>query len=111
MKNKRFYNLDGLRFFAALFVVLGHIEVIKERFGLPSFYSNSFLTNSGPLAVTFFFVLSGFLITYLLILEKQKNESTGKKLNILHFYKKRILRIWPLLLHFNITHLSGVAIY
>jgi peptidoglycan/LPS O-acetylase OafA/YrhL len=42
--------------------------------------------------VSFFFVLSGFLITYLIINEKGK---TGK-INILYFYIRRSLRIWPL---------------
>jgi peptidoglycan/LPS O-acetylase OafA/YrhL len=46
----------------------------------------------GGLAVTFFFVLSGFLITSLLLKEKEK---TGT-INILSFMKKRSLRIWPL---------------
>src|SRR5215831_2717119 len=118
MKHKRFYNLDGLRFFAAMFVALGHIEVIKSRFGLASFSNSSFLMNIGPIAVTFFFVLSGFLIAYLLMLEQQKNQSSGKKINITIFYKNRILRIWPLyyilvlvvyfvLPHFSLFNYSG----
>lgn len=50
------------------------------------------LFGNGFLGVNFFFVLSGFLITYLLI--KEKN-STGK-IHIVHFWIRRILRIWPL---------------
>lgn len=96
MKRKQFYNLDGFRFFAALFVVLGHIEIIKAKFNLPSFYNNNFIKNVGTIAVTFFFVLSGFLIAYLLMLEQQHRESSGKKINLARFYKNRILRIWPL---------------
>ncbi len=46
----------------------------------------------GSLGVTLFFVLSGFLITYLLISEK---ESTGT-VQIKKFYMRRVLRIWPL---------------
>ncbi len=46
----------------------------------------------GSLGVTLFFVLSGFLITYLLINEK---ESTGT-VQIKKFYVRRVLRIWPL---------------
>lgn len=41
--------------------------------------------------VTIFFTLSGFLISYLLLKEKQIQE-----INIKHFYFRRILRIWPL---------------
>ena len=44
------------------------------------------------MGVNFFFVLSGFLITYLLIHEKE----THLKINIRYFYIRRILRIWPL---------------
>ena len=44
------------------------------------------------MGVSFFFVLSGFLITYLLIKEKQL---TGK-VHISSFYIRRTLRIWPL---------------
>lgn len=92
--HKWFFNFDGLRFFAALLVIVTHTESIKKDFGFHSFYSYSFFTNAGPLAVTFFFVLSGFLIAYLLMHEQQQN--TGRRINILKFYRKRILRIWPL---------------
>ncbi len=44
------------------------------------------------LGVSFFFVLSGFLITYLLLVEKK---SRGK-IDVGSFYIRRILRIWPL---------------
>lgn len=44
------------------------------------------------MGVYFFFVLSGFLITYLLCIEK----STTGTLSIRSFYVRRILRIWPL---------------
>ena len=42
--------------------------------------------------MNFFFVLSGFLITYLLIKEK---EFTGR-IHVPNFYVRRVLRIWPL---------------
>lgn len=47
--------------------------------------------SNGDLGVSFFFVLSGFLITYLLLEEK---ENTGK-IDVKNFYIRRILRIWP----------------
>ena len=46
---------------------------------------------SGFMGVNFFFVLSGFLITYLLLSEKK---SFGK-ISIGNFYLRRMLRIWP----------------
>ncbi len=48
--------------------------------------------NKGYFGVNLFFVLSGFLITYLLLIEKN-NSGT---INIKNFYIRRILRIWPL---------------
>lgn len=45
----------------------------------------------GSLAVTFFFVLSGFLITFLLLKERDKEGTIG----IRNFYLRRVLRIWP----------------
>lgn len=85
-----FKNLNGLRFIAALMVLICHIELFKKYFHLNNFRENTrFL---GFLGVDLFFVLSGFLITFLLIKEK---EFFGK-INFKNFYLRRILRIWPL---------------
>lgn len=46
----------------------------------------------GGIGVQFFFVLSGFLITYIILEEKSR---TGQ-FNLKHFFARRILRIWPL---------------
>lgn len=46
---------------------------------------------SGHLGVILFFVLSGFLITYLIVKELEAKTFSFKK-----FYHRRILRIWPL---------------
>ena len=85
-------GLNALRFFAAFLVIVTHVELLKGQLG----FSNSlkFLEqfNLGGLGVYFFFVLSGFLITYLLIHEKEK---TGT-IKIKAFYIRRLLRIWPL---------------
>ncbi len=88
-----FPALDILRFLAFMLVFISHASLF---FG----YNNTtlkwekfreiFLTH-GDLGVTFFFVLSGFLITYLLMSEKhQKGDIDIKK-----FYVRRLLRIWP----------------
>lgn len=53
--------------------------------------------SNGTLGVNFFFVLSGFLITYLLIAEKDITNT----INIKKFYIRRVLRIWPLF-YFNV---------
>lgn len=46
----------------------------------------------GHLGVILFFVLSGYLITYLLLAEKKVTET----ISIKDFYLRRIFRIWPL---------------
>lgn len=64
----------------------------------------SFGGNLGRIGVICFFVLSGFLITYLMYTEQAKEG----KLNIPFFYIRRILRIWPL---YFMTLLVGFVIY
>ncbi len=86
-----FSGLNTLRFFAAYFVVLHHGETIRAKYGLPNFEHYSFFRN-GSLAVSFFFVLSGFLITFLLLTEIKKTGSICLK----KFYMRRVLRIFPL---------------
>src|SRR5205085_6931243 len=87
-----FANLDALRFFAASAVLFSHIESRKPEYSLPNSFLRQTYINIGSFSVTLFFVLSGFLITYLLLLEKE----TSKSINIKNFYARRILRIWPL---------------
>ncbi len=88
-----FPGLNGLRFIAAISVVLGHIEQIKGWFGLPrAGFSLDWAILNGDDAVTLFFALSGFLITYLLLGEQAR---TGT-IHVRKFYARRILRIWPL---------------
>jgi peptidoglycan/LPS O-acetylase OafA/YrhL len=70
--------LDGLRAIAVGTVIFGHANYPVR--GIPS-----------DLGVSAFFVLSGFLITRLLL---QEHESTGH-LSIARFYMRRTLRIFP----------------
>ncbi|MBD0371745.1 MAG: acyltransferase [Pyrinomonadaceae bacterium] len=87
-----FPGLNGLRFFAAMLVVFGHVELLKEYHGYSNIESNLAVYESGRMGVTFFFVLSGFLISYLLFAEKK----TTATISIRKFYIRRVLRIWPL---------------
>lgn len=91
-----FPNLDGLRFisFFVVFLYHGHLSIFSYlKDAQPQLYSVvEFICQHGNLGVNFFFVLSGFLITYLLIKEK---EFTGR-VHVPNFYIRRILRIWPL---------------
>lgn len=97
MQNKIFFSgLNELRAFAAFAVVFHHIELYKQRLGINSLYDVSiikpFIENLGKNGVYLFFVLSGFLITYLLLEEK----SVTGTISVSKFYGRRILRIWPL---------------
>jgi len=86
-------GLDGFRAIAASVVLIGHVYQIAGILG----YDKSgkvydYFTFSMKSMVNLFFVISGFIITYVLYNEKVK---TGT-VSLLHFYKKRLLRIWPL---------------
>jgi peptidoglycan/LPS O-acetylase OafA/YrhL len=96
-KEKVFFpNLDGLRFFSFFAVFLYHTyltffnNVSNTHPG--AFKAVSFLFENGNMGVNFFFVLSGFLITFLLIKEKEFKGT----IHVPNFYIRRILRIWPL---------------
>lgn len=82
-------NLNTLRAIAALLVIIAHIERKMELFHLSV---NDNIARLGSIGVTLFFSLSGFLITYLLLLEKEK----FSKISVKDFYIRRFLRIWPL---------------
>jgi peptidoglycan/LPS O-acetylase OafA/YrhL len=88
-----FPGLNGLRFIGAFAVIICHIEFLKSLHGLPNIMNYPFYKNtSGHQGVILFFVLSGFLITYLLL-----NEFSEKStIEIGKFYMRRVLRIWPL---------------
>ncbi|MBX7131461.1 MAG: acyltransferase [Fimbriimonadaceae bacterium] len=91
-----FPNLDGLRFFCFLAVFLFHAfytdsaQIAKSA---PYRMVRQFF-HHGDLGVNFFFVLSGFLITYLLLEEKGRRGG----IHVGYFYVRRMLRIWPLYL-------------
>ncbi len=87
-----FPGLNGLRFIAATLVIISHIERFKKEELLPNLDDVTLFGTAGEYGVTLFFVLSGFLITYLLL---QEDKTTGS-IHIGQFYIRRILRIWPL---------------
>ena len=83
-------NLTGIRFLLATMVVLFHIPQFCKNRGLP--FNNSLpIFNKGTEAVYLFFCLSGFLIIRILYQKKKKGV-----LNLLEFYRNRVLRIFPL---------------
>lgn len=92
MNQKYFSGLNGLRFLAAFLVIFHHIAQYRNWLGLPNSWGNSAIDAMGHMPVSFFFVLSGFLITYLLMHEY---DQTGT-ISVRFFYFKRVIRIWPL---------------
>jgi len=84
-KRRHFHTFDALRFFACLKVFLQHLPI----FAFPWF---NYWRAGGGIGVQFFFVLSGFLITYIIGEEKKQTGS----LNLKNFFVRRVLRIWPL---------------
>src|SRR5258705_10300657 len=84
-------GLNSLRFLAAAFVIISHGQQSIAKLGFDRF-SGMTLFNRGGDAVEFFYVLSGFLITYLL---QGELERTGT-ISIKGFYMRRVFRIWPL---------------
>ncbi|HVX26713.1 MAG TPA: acyltransferase [Parafilimonas sp.] len=97
-----FKNLDGIRFIAASLVLLQHSFGFKAHyFGDKAATSvfDLFFSMAGTMGVNIFFILSGFLISYLLLTEKK---STGK-INYKNFYIRRILRIWPLYMGYGLV--------
>jgi len=92
-----FENLNGLRFTGALMVFVFHCftlnrEIWGDFFQGEIFQAVTKFASKGHHGVGLFFVLSGFLITYLLMAESDKNGSV----NVSKFFMRRILRIWPL---------------
>jgi peptidoglycan/LPS O-acetylase OafA/YrhL len=98
-----FPGLNSLRFYAAFCVLLGHIPLNQSSLGLPYPHYGAIFFRGAP-AVCFFFSLSGFLITWLLLKEIRK---TGE-VDVRSFYLRRICRIWPL--YFLIVFF-GLAFY
>lgn len=84
LATRHFGSLDGLRFFCITLVIWHHVPIWE---GLePLIFSR------GHTGVDFFFVLSGFLITTLLLREETR---TGR-FSLRGFYWRRILRIVPI---------------
>ncbi len=93
MKKIYLPGINGLRGIAAMLVVLNHVTKGLYRFQIviPRWMDLLFDRHQAIDAVNIFFVISGFLITYLLLKEKEAYGS----ISIKKFYQRRMLRIWP----------------
>ncbi len=102
-----FENLDALRTVACFSVFASHSMLNTT---LISLWNNDFYKrfikffSGGGNGVSFFFVLSGFLITYLILDEYKRTN----KFSLYYFYLRRVLRIWPL---YYFVVLFGFFIY
>jgi len=90
----RLRELDGWRALSVLLVVLYHIGSYQHPSLLPHVLGlDRMVHNSGDLGVKIFFVISGFVICRLLILEEFRYGSVSLK----SFYYRRVFRILPAL--------------
>lgn len=81
--NKKLKGLPFLRFVAAFWIFLFHIDM-RLNLSLPEFVKN--IVTNGPVAMSFFFMLSGFVLSY------RYSSNYG---GFVPFYVARIARIYP----------------
>src|SRR5579864_8938940 len=82
-------SLDGLRAFSVALVILAHsLAYLPLRGGQYPLLQVAWLGQSG---VDIFFVISGFLITYLLL----KEHDASGTIRLKNFYFRRFFRIFP----------------
>src|ERR1035437_2207969 len=79
-------SLDGLRAISITLVLLGHLGGTRGFVRLDLGFGDY-----AHLGVVVFFVISGFLITRLMLLEREKNGQVSLK----RFYARRTLRLFP----------------
>ena len=89
IKLKYYKNLDSLRAIAACMVILYHFFT-EIQINTQTLFQLRRISTFGQTGVILFFVLSGFLITRILIATKDENNYFK------NFYIKRTLRIFPL---------------
>ncbi|MXV51729.1 acyltransferase family protein [Pedobacter sp. HMF7647] len=100
---KQLPNLNPLRLFLAVVVVLFHVPLLSKSLNIP-FYNDLVIFQRGTEAVKFFFTLSGFLIIKLLYNEKTETNTV----NLKEFYSRRALRIFPA---YYLVILTGIIVY
>lgn len=102
--NPSILTLTSLRFFFAFFVFLSHLTMDFGNQKISWLQRNFFY--EGFLGVSFFFILSGFVLAY--STAKYISKDKTFQLNKRKFYLARIFRIYPLHL---LTLIISVAIY
>jgi peptidoglycan/LPS O-acetylase OafA/YrhL len=87
---KRVPSLDGLRAVSVMLVIISHVFLRVRGHGVLATWLLA-LAGNGTVGVSIFFVISGFLITMLLIKEEVRYGSISLK----DFYIRRAFRILP----------------
>jgi peptidoglycan/LPS O-acetylase OafA/YrhL len=82
---KKIFFLDALRGIFCLVVILYHLNEV-----LDSILINNFIVKNGLIVVDFFFLISGFVISY-----NYSNKISSLE-NLLKFQLKRFIRLYPL---------------
>ena len=89
MKSKRIPSLDGLRAVSIALVIVGHLYRTVSHVGPHTPFW--LVAGNASLGVSIFFVISGFLITSLLLREHERYAA----ISLRNFYLRRFFRIFP----------------
>ncbi|MBC8050980.1 MAG: acyltransferase [Chitinophagales bacterium] len=86
-RRERYVELDGVRGVAIGFTLLGNTLIVRDEG--PREHAWAILGDFGWIGVQLFFVLSGYLITNILL------DAKGERFYFRNFYARRALRIFP----------------
>lgn len=115
----KYPSINGLRAISIVLVLIYHLNlkshILSGISDIKWLHSIVYFIQDGHLGVNVFFVISGFLITSLLLQE----EANSGKISIKYFYTRRMLRIFPayyflllvyfLLQLFHVIHISNAS--
>lgn len=87
----RIPSLDGLRALSIALVIVGHVQTARIGEAASRSHPLSVILGNGPFGVSVFFVISGFLITTLLLRELDRSDT----ISLRGFYWRRAFRILP----------------
>lgn len=98
-------QLTGIRFVAAFWVLLYHLQDPLDRIGVMDIPVLSEVIRVGRLGVDLFFALSGFIITHTYLTKMGSRLTVGAAAN---FWWLRLARIYPV--HFVMLNVAGIAV-
>ena len=98
-------QLTGIRFVAAFWVLLYHLQDPLDRIGVMDIPVLSDVIRVGRLGVDLFFALSGFIITHTYLTRMGPRLAVGATVE---FWWLRLARIYPV--HFVMLNVAGIAV-